>query len=87
MNENLFIYTLKLLELKAMIVKKSIPEITIEDVTAYFLNFYFKNRQIINLVEVATYIFSISENRIIEYLNNVVITDKKLNLDDFKDMI
>ncbi len=88
-NDNNFYQNIfKLLEFKTLVLKMSIPGITLNDVTSYFFYLQLKNISAndLNLVRMADFILSISENKIIEYLNIKETTKTNLNINDFKNL-
>lgn len=81
--KDLYYNIIKMLELKTMEIKLEIPGISINDIANYYLEIIMKNKNIKDLNEAAYSIFNIKSNRLVEYLNNKLISDRKVSLNDF----
>ena len=84
--KKIFNYLLKMIELKTIMMKQTIPEISIDYLVNFLLDIVLRNKTIYDINDIVSYIFNISNNKIIEYLNNKTISNKNLRLDDFQDM-
>lgn len=81
--KDLYYNIIKMLELKAMEIKLEIPGISINDIANYYLEIIMRNKNIKDLNEAAYNIFNIKSNRLVEYLNNKLISDQTVSLSDF----
>lgn len=79
-------YACKMISLKAVDLRLSNPNITEQDVADYLIKMILVDKTIIDVSEVAYYIFNIKINRMIEFMNNQKITAADLSLEDFKNM-
>ncbi|MBH8622621.1 hypothetical protein D6D54_05690 [Spiroplasma poulsonii] len=84
--EQIINYAWKMISLKAVDLKLSNPNITEQDVADYLIKIILVDKAIVDVSEIAYYIFNIKINRMIEFLNNQKITATDLSLEDFKDM-
>lgn len=84
--EQIINYVWKMISLKAVDLKLSNPNITEQDVADYLVKMILVDKTIVDVSEIAYYIFNIKINRMIEFMNNQKITAPDLSLEDFKDM-
>ncbi|KAF0851438.1 MAG: hypothetical protein EIB84_01230 [Spiroplasma poulsonii] len=84
--EQIINYAWKMISLKAVDLKLYNPNITEQDVADYLIKIILVDKAIVDVSEIAYYIFNIKINRMIEFLNNQKITATDLSLEDFKDM-
>lgn len=84
--EQIINYAWKMISLKAVDLKLSNPNITEQYVADYLIKIILVDKAIVDVSEIAYYIFNIKINRMIEFMNNQKITATDLSLENFKDM-
>ncbi len=87
-NSNIYLdYISKALEFKLIFIKQKIPNIIMNDLINYLLNIKIKKYSKIEFVSLINFINKISSNKLVEYLNNCLISEANINLENFKNLI
>lgn len=85
-NSFLYSHIIKLLELQTLALKVENTSLSVIDVATFYLEVILKKTKVLSFQKITQDILSIKPNIVIEYINTKLITDKKVTLDDFKEM-